>query len=229
MSRPISRPVSRPISTEGGRAPVGRTAEPPDVPHRLAAQIGFIVEVDALKTVLRRSPLIAAERRENDAEHSWHLALMVTVLAEYSDVPLDVGRTTQLVLLHDLVEIYAGDTFLYDAAGAADQQRREQAAADRLFALLPADQAARFRALWDEFEERRTPEARFAKAMDRLQPLLANFHNQGGTWRTPGVTSAVERDHMAVIADASTPLWDYAQQLIEHAADQGWIAAGQTS
>jgi putative hydrolase of HD superfamily len=220
--------MSRPNDADGDRTPAGRTAGPADVPHRLAAQIGFIVEVDALKTVLRRSPLIAADRRENDAEHSWHLALMVTVLAEYSDVPLDVGHTTQLVLLHDLVEIYAGDTFLYDAAGVADQERREQAAADRLFAMLPADQAARLRALWDEFEERRTPEARFAKAMDRLQPLLANFQNRGGTWRTPGVTSAVERDHMSVIADASTPLWDYAQQLIEHAADRGWIAAGQT-
>jgi putative hydrolase of HD superfamily len=220
--------MSRPTSSDREPAPAGRTDGPPNVPHRLAAQIGFIVEVDRLKTVLRRSPLIAAARRENDAEHSWHLALMVTVLAEYSDTPLDVGRTTQLVLLHDLVEIYAGDTFLYDDAAAADQEVREQAAADRLFALLPDDQAARFRALWDEFEARRTPEARFAKAMDRLQPLLANFYNQGGTWATPGITSAVERHHMAVIGDASTPLWDYAQQLIEHATDRGWIAAGQT-
>ena len=139
-----------------------------------------------------------------------------------------MDRTVALVLVHDLVEIYAGDTPLYDAVAGRDQEEREQAAADRLFSLLPADQATGRRVLWDEFEARRTPEARFAKAMDRLQPLLANFHNRGGTWATPGVTSAVERDHMAVIGDASTPLWDYAQQLIEHAAERGWIAAAQT-
>ena len=196
---------------------------PAALPNRLADQLAFIIEVDALKTVLRRSPLIAAERRENDAEHSWHLALMVTVLAEYSDVPLDVGRTTQLVLLHDLVEIYAGDTFLYDAAGAADQQRREQAAADRLFALLPADQAARLRAMWDEFEERRTPEARFAKAIDRLEPILLNWMAKGGTWDWPGVTADVVRARTAGIKDGSRQLWDAVHSMIEEGVRSGWI------
>lgn len=203
---------------------IDRIVQPDDVPARLAAQVGFLVEIDRLKTVLRRSPLIAEDRRENDAEHSWHLAMMVPVLAEYADAPIDVGKTVQLVLLHDLVEIYAGDTFLYDTVAAADQAERETAAAQRLFTQLPADQAVQFRGLWDEFEERRTPEARFAKAMDRLQPLLLNFNNRGGTWKTPGVTEADVRGRKSVIGDASSQLWDYAQQLIEVGVGRGWLA-----
>lgn len=197
--------------------------QPAGVPARLAAQIRFVVEVDRLKTVLRASPLIADDRRENDAEHSWHLALMVLVLAEYADDPIDVGKTVKLVLLHDLIEVYAGDTPLYDAVAAQDQEEREKAAADRLFALLPSDQAVEFRALWDEFEARVTPEARFAKAMDRLQPLLLNFNNGGGTWRTPGVTDAEVRRRKSVIGDASGALWAYAQTLIETGASRGWV------
>ncbi|MFD0902423.1 HD domain-containing protein [Actinomadura sediminis] len=204
---------------------IDRVPQPPDVPSRLAAQIAFIVEVDRLKTVLRRSVLVADDRRENDAEHSWHLALMVTVLAEYADEPIDVGRTLKLVLLHDLVEIYAGDTFLYDEEGAATQEAREREAADRLFALLPDDQCAGFRALWDEFEERRTPEARFAKAMDRLQPLLLNYNNKGGTWRTPGVTDADVRRRKSVIGDASADLWSYARTLIAEGTRREWLPA----
>ncbi|MEU8567388.1 HD domain-containing protein [Streptomyces pathocidini] len=198
--------------------------QPPGVPERLRQQIDFILEVDRLKTILRRSPLLAADRRENDAEHSWHLALMTLVLAEYADEPVDASKVLALVLVHDLVEIYAGDTFLYDTAGAADQEEREQRAADKLFALLPADQHGRFRALWDEFEARETLEARFAKAMDRLQPLLLNYGNRGGTWRTPGVTDADVRARKSVIGDASAPLWAYAQQLIETGAENGWVA-----
>ncbi|MBA0051251.1 HD domain-containing protein [Streptomyces sp. AJS327] len=200
--------------------------QPDDVPPRLATQIGFIAEVDRLKTVLRLSPLLAAERRENDAEHSWHLALMVLVLAEYANEPIDVGRTVQLVLLHDLVEIYAGDTCLFDDVGRQDKAERESAAADRLYALLPDDQEGVFRSLWDEFEAAKTPEARFAKAMDRLQPLLLNFGNRGGTWGTPGVTDAVVRDRTSVIGDGSRELWDYTEKLLDRAADRGWLARG---
>ena len=146
-----------------------RTPLPDAIGGRLREQLVFLAEVDKLKTVLRQSPLAAADRRENDAEHSWHLALMVSVLAEHSDEPIDVGRTVELVVLHDLVEIYAGDTPLYDDAGRESQQEREEAAADRLFGLLPADQAARFRGLWDEFESRGSPEARFAKAVSDVR------------------------------------------------------------
>ncbi|MEW2623669.1 HD domain-containing protein [Streptomyces sp. NPDC048106] len=204
-----------------------KTPFPDDLDERLRAQLTFLVEVDQLKTVLRQSPLAAADRRENDAEHSWHLALMVVVLAEYSDEPIDVGHTVELVLLHDLVEIYAGDTPLYDSAAGVDQREREVAAAEELFGLLPADQARRMRALWDEFEERRTPEARFAKAMDRLQPLLLNWMARGGTWRTPGVTADDVRSRKAVIGDASASLWKAGRRLIDEGEIRGWSRSAE--
>jgi putative hydrolases of HD superfamily len=133
-----------------------------------------------------------------------------------------VGHTVELVLVHDLVEIYAGDTPLYDTTAGQDQLERERAAADELFGLLPEDQAARIRALWDEFEERTTPEARFAKAMDRLQPLLLNWMARGGTWRTPGVTADDVRRRKAVIGDASAQLWEAGQRLINGGEARGW-------
>ncbi|NEY30692.1 HD domain-containing protein [Streptomyces sp. PRKS01-65] len=197
--------------------------QPDSTPDRLRRQIEFIIEVDRLKDIFRQSPLLAADRKENDAEHSWHLALMTLVLAEYADEPIDTSKVLALVVLHDLVEIYAGDTFLYDTAAAADQEAREQQAADRLFAILPPDQRDRFRALWEEFEERRTPEARFAKAMDRLQPLLLNYGNRGGTWRTPGVTENDVLARKSVIKDASAELWEYARELIRTGAANGWV------
>lgn len=213
------------ISNEGLLA--DRTPFPDGVSGRLREQLVFLAEVDRLKAVLRQSPLAAAERRENDAEHSWHLALMVTVLAEHSDEPIDVARTVQLVVVHDLVEIYAGDTPLYDDGGRESQQAREEAAADRLFGLLPADQAEWFRALWDEFEARRTPEARFAKAMDRVQPLVLNWLARGGTWRTPGVTADTVRERKSVIGDASGPLWTAARELIGEGERRGWVEPGE--
>ncbi|MFI6027915.1 HD family hydrolase [Amycolatopsis magusensis] len=203
---------------------IERTPLPDGLPSRLVGQLTFLAEADKLKTVLRQSPLAATERRENDAEHSWHLALMVAVLAEYADEPIDLGRTIQLVVVHDLVEIYAGDTPLYDDDGRESQQEREEAAAEKLFGLLPDDQAAHFRALWDEFETRETPEARFAKAMDRMQPLLLNWLAKGGTWQTPGVTAATVRERKAVIGDASAELWSAAATLIGEGERRGWVA-----
>lgn len=190
--------------------------------ERLAAQLSFLIEVDRLKTVLRQSPLAADARRENDAEHSWHLALMVILLAEYADEPIDVGRTVQLVVVHDLVEIYAGDTPLYDPVGATTQVARELAAAERLFGLLPADQARLLRELWDEFEARETAEARFAKAMDRLEPTLLNWMARGGTWQTPGVTAGDVRA-VATIADSSAVLGEAAQVIVDESVRQGWL------
>ncbi|MFB9907521.1 HD domain-containing protein [Allokutzneria oryzae] len=198
------------------------TPLPEGLDARLRDQLTFVIEVDRLKTILRQSPLAAADRRENDAEHSWHLALMVVLLAEHSDEPIDVGHTVKLVLVHDLVEIYAGDTPLYDAEAAHTQQAREEAAADRLFGLLPPDQAREVRALWDEFEARSTPEARFAKAMDRLQPLLLNWMARGGTWKSPGVTADTVRSRKAVIGDASTALWEAGRTLIDEGERRGW-------
>jgi len=179
-----------------------------------------------MKTIIRRSPLAAAGRLENDAEHSWHLALMVILLAEYADEPFDVGHAVQLVIVHDLVEIYAGDTPLYDLAGAVGQLDREKVAADRLFALLPADQAIRLRALWDEFEERKTPEARFAKAIDRLEPQLLNWLAGGGTWRTPGISGTDIRARKFAIADASGALEAASEAILDAAEDRGWIRTG---
>ncbi|NMH91605.1 HD domain-containing protein [Pseudonocardia bannensis] len=195
---------------------------PTGLDRRLREQLTFIVEIDRLKTVLRASPLAAADRRENDAEHSWHLAMMVLLLAEYADRPIDVGHTVQLVLVHDLVEVYAGDTPLYDAAARVGQEAREQAAADRLFALLPADQGARLRALWNEFEARTTPEAMFAKALDRLQPMLLNWMSDGGTWRTYGATADEVLHRTAAIGEASSALGDAVRTIVGEAEQRGW-------
>lgn len=200
-----------------------RTPLPPELDDRLRAQLTFVAEVDRLKTILRASPLAAAERRENDAEHSWHLALMVLLLAEYADEPIDVGRAMRMVVIHDLVEIYAGDSPVFDPAAVVGQQEREEAAADRLFTLLPADQAAEIRALWDEFEAGRTPEARFCKAMDRLQPMLLNWLNQGGTWQMPGATESTVRAREAGVVAASTTLGEATNALVEHGLRNGWI------
>jgi len=200
---------------------------PETIDPRLRRQLTFLIEADRLKTVLRQSPLAAADRRENDAEHSWHLALMALVLAEYADEEIDLGRVIALVVVHDLVEIHAGDTPIYDAVMAADQQERETAAAELLFGLLPADQAAAVRALWDEFEAEQTPEARFAKAMDRLEPLLLNWMARGGTWRTQGVTADDSRARKAVIANASASLWRAGKELIDESERRGWSRPGR--
>ncbi|PRX43302.1 putative hydrolase of HD superfamily [Prauserella shujinwangii] len=203
-----------------------RNPLPEGLPARLRDQLAFVLEVDRLKTVLRQSPLAAADRRENDAEHSWHLALMVLVLAEHADEPIDVGHTVRLVVVHDLVEIYAGDTPLFGAGGGHGKHERERAAAERLFGLLPGDQARQLRGLWDEFEARETPEARFAKAVDGLQPMLLNWLAEGGTWRTPGVTGDVVRARKAVVGEGSAALWAAARALIDEGERRGWMPPG---
>lgn len=197
---------------------------PPAMSDRLAQQVAFVLEADELKQVLRRNAVLDGSRRENDAEHSWHLTLMAMVLAEHAGSDVDLARVMAMLVIHDLVEIDAGDTFAYDEEGARDQAQREQAAADRLFALLPGDQAGAYRALWDEFEAFETPEARFAKAIDRLQPILLNFHVGGGTWKTPGVTGEHVLARNEVIAQAAPPLWDYAKQLVHEGARRGYFA-----
>jgi putative hydrolase of HD superfamily len=155
--------------------------------ERWKRQIEFVIEIDRLKDVFRQSDVIRSRRRENDAEHSWHMAVMAAVLAEYAEGDVDLPRVIRMLLVHDIVEIDAGDTYAYDDEGRATQAAREVEAADRIFAMLPADQGAELRALWDEFEGRRTPEARFAGALDRLQPLLLNYHTQGKAWREHGI------------------------------------------
>lgn len=193
--------------------------------ERLAQQIRFIVEADKLKEIFRQTLVSQSRRRENDAEHSWHLALLVIVLAEHSNVqPLDVLRVLKMLIIHDLVEIDAGDTFAYDTARLADQHEREARAADRIFGLLPADQSREFRALWDEFEARQTPEAKFAAAVDRFQPMLLNCLTEGAAWKNHGVTSDRVIERNKHIAHGSTALWEYMSQMIAQAVSDGHLA-----
>jgi putative hydrolases of HD superfamily len=192
----------------------------------LDSQLRFLLEADRLKGVLRQSRITDGSRRENSAEHSWHLGLMSLVLGGYAPAGTDLSRVTAMVLVHDLVEIDAGDLFVYAGDQAqARQEEAERAAADRLFALLPASQAAGFRALWDEFEERRTPEAKFARALDRLQPMLANYQLGGGTWTQHGVTASQVLDKVALIEDGSAALGAFARELIADSVSRGYLAS----
>jgi putative hydrolases of HD superfamily len=193
--------------------------------ERLDQQIRFVREIDQLKGVLRQTMLGGLGRRENSAEHSWHLAVMAVTLAEHAPPGTDIGRATAMVLVHDLVEIDAGDLFAYaDQAQQVRQEEAERAAADRIFALLPADQAAHLRALWDEFEERRTPEARFARGLDRLQPMLENLTASGGTWIEHGITADQVLAKVALIEDGSPALGRYARDLVDRAVRDGLLA-----
>jgi putative hydrolases of HD superfamily len=190
-------------------------------------QVAFLLEADRLKTVLRQSTLTDRSRRENSAEHSWHLALMALVLAEYAPPGLDLQRVLAMVVLHDLVEIDAGDLFAYATPDElARQERAEHAAADRLFGLLPPGQSERFHRIWDEFEERVSPEAKFARAMDRLQPMLINMVTGGGTWLAHGVTADQVLTRAALIADGSPALGRLARDMIARAVAGGLLAPG---
>jgi putative hydrolase of HD superfamily len=192
---------------------------------RLAEQISFILEIDRLKSVLRQTVLLDSSRQENDAEHSWQVALMALLLCEYADPPVEIDHTVAMLLVHDLVEIDAGDTFIYDEQALATQKARELEAADRIFGLLPAEQGTQLRALWEEFEEQESPEARFAKAIDRFQPLLHNYFTQGASWKARGVTEDRVTGVNEVIARGAPDLWSYAQSLISDAVAQGFLAA----
>lgn len=193
------------------------------VGERLDKQFRFLLEADRLKTVIRGNRIADASRHENTAEHSWHLALFALVLSEHAAGPVNVGRVVQMLLLHDLVEIECGDTPLFDAAGATVQAAREQQAADKLFGLLPADQGAGLRSLWEEFEAAETTDARFAKALDRLQPILLNHVVGGGTWTDYGVDETRERSLTRRIADGSPTLWAAAEAVFADAVANGWL------
>ena len=182
---------------------------------RLDRQLGFIAEVDKLKSVERMTSLIGGARLENSAEHSWHLAVMASLLWEYAPQELDIARVMTMLLLHDVVEIDAGDTFAYDEVGAADQHERESRAAERLFGLLPEDQARDLRRCWDEFEARDTAEARFAVSMDRFQGLLMNWGNGGGSWKIHGISREQILERMAPIREGAPELWSVVLRVLE--------------
>jgi putative hydrolase of HD superfamily len=194
--------------------------------ERLKRQLDFIIEIDKLKHVLRRTLTIDDDRHENDAEHSWHLATMAVLLAEHATgEPVDVSRVVRMVLVHDIVEIDAGDTYCYSDADPAEKLERETRAALRLFELLPADQTVEVRALWDEFEGRTTPEARYANALDRLQPLLLNYHTDGKTWLKHGVTRAQVLERARPIKESIPALWEVVEDLVERAVRNGILGA----
>jgi len=191
--------------------------------ERLERQIAFILEVDRLKSILRRSYLLNETRHENSAEHSWHLAVMALVLAEHANAKVNTLRVLKMLLVHDIVEIDSGDTYIYDAAGNDTKAERENAAARRIFGLLPEDQQAELTQLWQEFEARETPEARFAAALDRLMPLLHNYHNEGRSWREHGISEAQVMRLNSHMADGSQTLWEYAEALIKEATAKGYL------
>ncbi len=190
---------------------------------RLIQQLGFLLEADRLKSVVRGSRIADGSRHENTAEHSWHLALFAVVLREWAVGEVDTWRVVRMLVLHDLVEIECGDTPLFDAVGAATQDERERLAADIVFGLLPPDQALELRGLWEEFEAAATPDAKFAKALDRLQPILLNHAVGGGTWTDYAVDETRERRLTQRIADGAPVLWDAAQAVFADAVAQGWL------
>lgn len=193
--------------------------------ERLARQIAFLIECDRLKDIVRQTLNAHSGRPENDAEHSWALCLFVMTLAEHSDTPIDVLRVMKMLLIHDIVEIDAGDTFAYDTARLVDQHEREAAAATRLFGLLPDDQAAEFRALWDEFEDRQTADARFAHAIDRCQAMLLNCLSKGVTWSRHNVRLDQIRARNAPIGEGSAALWTHMSHLLDEAVQAGHVTA----
>jgi len=198
-----------------------------EMTQRLAQQIAFIAEVDKLKEIFRQTLNTQSRRAENDAEHSWHLCLCVLVLAEHANhAALDVLRVLKMVIIHDLVEIDAGDTFAYDTARMAGQHEREALAADRLFGLLPEDQCKEFRSLWDEFEARTTAEAKFAASVDRFQPMLLNCLTQGAAWNRHGVTQDRVLARNRYIAEGSTELWTFAEKMVQDAVDARHLEPG---
>jgi len=192
---------------------------------RFKQQLRFIIEIDKLKRVVRQTILMDRSRRENDAEHSWHLAVMAMLLSEYAaENTIDLFRVIKMVLVHDLVEIDAGDTYCYDDEAIKDQLQREEKAADRIFNILPEDQSKEIRILWDEFNDRETPEARFAAALDRLQPLLHNYSTDGLMWKKNGIKSNQVISRNRPIEDGAPTLWEYAAGLIDDAVRKKFLA-----
>ena len=188
---------------------------------KLLKQISFIKEIDKLKYIQRKTKLFNSDRRENDAEHSWHLAMMTLVLAEHSDQPIDVLKVLKMVLIHDIVEIDAGDTFIYDSTKNHTNTDEELNAAKRIFGLLPIEQEEEFIAIWKEFEDGITDDAKFAKSMDRFEPLLQNTSNNGGTWKEFNVPYQKVYDKKKIIKHGSTEIWNYAENLINESVDKG--------
>ena len=186
----------------------------------LLQQIDFIKEIDKIKYIQRKTKLFNSDRNENDAEHSWHLAMMTLVLVQHSEVPVDVLKVLKMVLIHDIVEIDAGDIFIYDTAKNHSNTEEERKAAQRIFGILPKKQADEMLFIWEEFESGQTPEAKFARTMDRLEPLLQNISNKGGTWKEFGVDYSKVYEKKKVMKEGSTAIWNYAENLINESVEK---------
>ncbi len=191
---------------------------------RLKKQMEFLMEIDKMKNVLRRTILIDGSRRETDAEHSWHLAVMAMILYEYCDnSQVDLTRVLKMALVHDLVEVYAGDTFAFDVEGYKDKDEREQKAAVKIFGMLPDDQSKEYKTLWEEFEEMNTPDAMYTAAIDRLQPFVINYLTQGHTWALGNVSSKQVYTRIGVVKDIIPQLWDYVEFIINDSIEKGFL------
>ncbi|HHX8657095.1 TPA: HD domain-containing protein [Vibrio diabolicus] len=192
--------------------------------ERLEKQLALVIELDKLKSILRRTRVKSAEGRlENSGEHSWHVALMEILMEEHANAPVDICRVMKMLLIHDVVEIDAGDTFVYDTAASQEQAEKEIRAAERLFGMLPSDQEQELLALWHEFEAAQTDDAKYAKALDRLIPMLLNYHNNGQSWKEHGVSREQALTINKRIEFGSVTLWDKAKELIEEATEKGWL------
>ena len=189
--------------------------------ERFEQQKQFILEIDREKEIFRQTHITCADRAENDAEHAWHMAIMAWLLSEYANEKIDLLKTIMMILTHDLVEVYAGDTYAYDEKAAQTVHEREKAAADRLYGILPGDQGEKLRALWEEFEAYETPEARFAHTMDNFQPMLLNDRNKGNDWITHGVARSQVEKRNEKTGTGSEEIWAYMRSVIEHHVENG--------
>ena len=195
--------------------------------ERFSKQMDFIVEIDKLKHIERQSALCDGTRQENVTEHSWHISLMAILLTEYANnTDIDMLKVIKMLLIHDLVEIYAGDTFAYDAVGNSHKEKREKEAAKRIFGILPEDQNEELHSLWEEFESMSTPEARFASALDKLQPLILSHNNKGWSWKKHSIVSSQIVDSKKEISKGSEDLWEYAKKLIQKSIEAGFLVEG---
>jgi len=192
--------------------------------EKLKNQLRFLTEADKMKNIARQTLLADKSREETDAEHSWHFALMAMTLFEYCGIDgVDLDRVIKMALVHDLIEIYAGDTFAYDVNGNESKAKREKDAADKLFVLLPDEQAVEYRLLWEEFDEMETPDARYASAIDRLQPFLNNHLTQGHTWVKHGVAAAQVYKRMMPVQTALPALWEFVAFVIRDSVEKGYL------
>jgi putative hydrolases of HD superfamily len=192
--------------------------------ERLNKQLEFTIEIDKMCDILRRTVLINKSRRENDAEHSWHIAVMAQLFLEYTTESIDIGRVVRMLVIHDLIEIYAGDTFAYDVKGNEDKKSREIAAADKIFAILPEDQGAEIRLLWEEFDDMKTSDAKYAACMDRIQPFLNNTLTNGHTWMEGKTKRWQVEERMSVVKKMMPEVYEWVEENIQNAVNNKWIS-----